>query len=226
MGSTRLRAFLIAGLTVIVLGGFARPTQSSTPAAETGIFGIVLLKPLKGFPECKIENVPANEASLYRQQRKRYQHYYGETEACFEHSDYALMGHAPTGTERLKIRWPYEKKPEMCKSLCDSMEVSVINGVVHGLVMETSGVRDQQRDYESLVSKFGAPTNREPKIAQDQTGQSLDVIDATWDRPGGVTVLFTGAAYEVDTGMLSVVSNQEIGRLTSQAMEAIEIKQP
>jgi hypothetical protein len=226
MKSTRLRAFVIGGFTVILLGaGVARPTQAGTPAAETGVFGIVLLKPLTGFPECKIENVPASEASLYGHQKERYKHYYGETEACYEHSDYTLMGNAPMGTERLNIRWPYEKKPEMCKSLCDSMEVSVINGIVHGLVMETSGVRHQQHDYESLVSKFGAPTHREPKIVQDKT-VSWGAIDAMWDRPGDITVVFKGAAYGVDTGMLRIVSTEEIGRLTSQAMMAIDSKQP
>jgi hypothetical protein len=224
MRSHRVRAVVLSALIVGVSSGWAllpsgvgSATGPAEGANDTGIYGIVLLKPLTGFQECPIEDVPAKLAGYYKLlgQKRRYKS--PQRNACYQHQNSKLMGQAPTGTENLLIRWPDDKRPEVCKSLCLSMGVTLINGVVQGLTIEMSGIRTPERDYELLEAKFGRPTVKEMKTVQNGMGATFEVLDVAWQRPGGVTVFFTGPTYELGSGMLRAVSSEEVAHSQAEA---------
>jgi len=160
--------------------------------------------------------------SLFHE-KKKYAYHYGDP-ACFKHGDIKMMGQAPTGTEWVRVEWPSDKTPQMCAHFCDLMSVSLINGVVHGVTLYTSGYAKQERDYELLVQKIGNHFSKDIKLLQNRMGASFDVIDAAWRRPGGITILFIGATHDLDVGLLTAESDEEAARERERAEKKNEGK--
>lgn len=202
------------------------PSAAAAPvegSPETAIYGIALLKPLKGFDACPNEPMPANEPGLHSEFEKR--RYTASKAPCFHHGDFARVGGgAPTGTETLNIVWPDDKVPEMCQYVFCEMSVKIVNGVVHDIKIVTRGISTQERDYGLLVDKFGAPATKKIKTLQNGMGATFDTIQAVWARPDGVTIIFDGELGDLDRGQLWVVSAQEVARLSAQKAKADEGK--
>ncbi|WP_145987411.1 hypothetical protein [Cupriavidus taiwanensis] len=91
--------------------------------------------------------------------------------------------------------------------------MSIIDGVVHGINLSTLGVDSQQRDYELLVAKFGKPGLKRLVSKQNRMGATFEIIEAAWERPDGITILFQGAGSSLDAGTVKVQTTREAARL-------------
>ncbi|WP_206996279.1 hypothetical protein [Trinickia mobilis] len=170
---------------------------------DTGLYGVVIAKPIGGFPECPTQvAVPAdNDAPAY---------------ACFQHADARRYGFAPFGTETLYVKWPAGKQPDLVNGY--SMCVSIINGIVEGIRMSTRGFALQQRNYRLLEARFGRPAFKWKVTMKSQTGARFEVLKAAWKRPGRITIVYDGAENSPDSGALYIVSAREQAR-TDAALE-------
>jgi hypothetical protein len=202
-----------------------QPAPAAVPgpaggATETALYGIVLSKPLQGFQECPSTFTREGEAGMYHS--KRMPDYSASiSHPCFQRQldNYKLIGLPPV-TETLKIRWPDGQKPEPCKTVV----VSVINGVVHGIGIETQGVDTQERDYSALEATFGQPSFKRTVTVQTRMGASFSAIEALWQRPAGVTVSFRAVDDSLDAGWISAQTPQETARLKAEAAKENEGK--
>lgn len=191
-----------------VASATALPAPVEGPS-DTGFFGIVLFKPLGGFPECP------NEASMpykFHANPKATRQYVAYVSyPCFQHGDEGRIGLAPGGTETIWVKWPATKQPQLGGGY--GAGVSLIDGVVHGVNMSTYGSSSQERDYALLQGKFGTPTRKGMVSKQNRLGAKFDIIEAAWARPGGVVISFEGATDTLDSGRVTARSPQEIARL-------------
>lgn len=200
-----------------VLGGLlATFTFAATPAASahtgapgsgpagTAIYGIALYKPFTAMPECPFKpNSAPGAGKAYTDEAPL---------PCFEHADLSLIGTVPTGTEMLDVIYPVDKSPEMYTSL----RISLIKGVVHGVYLLTPGVDTQVHDYAFLEYKFGKPQVKRSVTVQDRMRGTYQVIKASWQRPDGVSLSFTGAADAPNAGEFTATTPQEGARQQAQ----------
>jgi len=202
MYTIRLQPSVLGGL-LAALAIVAAPT--SAPAgepAETSIYGITLGQPFTAMPECSYQQ--GNYAGAHRYYTDMFQ----QPAPCFQHRNLSLIGTAPTGKVKLYITYPVGKFPEMY----DGMTVSLIDGVVQGLHLSTHGIDTQGHDYALLARKFGKPLVKRTVPVQNRMGAAFEVIEASWQRPNGVSVSFRGATDKLDDGELIVTTPQEVAR--------------
>ncbi|MFX1675847.1 hypothetical protein PWR63_26930 [Paraburkholderia sp. A2WS-5] len=170
----------------------------------TAIYGIALYKPFTAMPECPFK--PNSYPGVHNSYTDETPH------PCFEHADRSLIGTAPTGTETLDVMYPVDKYPEMYTSL----RISLIKGVVHGVYLLRPGVDTQVHDYAFLEYKFGKPQVKRSVTVQDRMRGTYEVIEARWQRPGGVSLSFTGAADAPNAGEFTATTPQEGARQQAQ----------
>ncbi|CAG9185030.1 hypothetical protein [Cupriavidus pinatubonensis] len=194
--------------TVAIPAAPAAPAPVET-LSDTGLFGIVLFKPFGGFPECPNEPFDYYKFHFNKKASRQYQDF--PKYACFRHSDEGRIGQAPGGTEIVWVKWPLGQQPQLVKD--STAGVSLIDGIVHGVNLTTYGSDMQERDFEMLVKKFGKPSARQLVSKQNRMGAKYDIIQASWSRPGGVTLVFEGAESSLDSGSVTARSNQESERL-------------
>lgn len=209
MHTIRFRPSALGGLLAAFTFAAAPAASAHTSApgsepAGTAIYGIALYKPFTAMPECpfKPNSYPGADKA-----------YTDETpHPCFEHDDLSLIDTAPTGTEMLDVIYPVDKCPEMYTSL----RISLIKGIVHGVYLLTPGVDTQVHDYAFLEYKFGKPQVKRSVTVQDRMRGTYQVIKASWQRPGGVSLSFTGAADAPNAGEFTATTPQEGARLQTQ----------
>lgn len=102
----------------------------------------------------------------------------------------------------ISVFFPKDKWPAMSKS--SDIGVTVLEGKLAGLVIETSGVKDIDTVFPQLVAKFGNPTTKEAGILQNGFGARFPSIIATWKR-GDVTITYDSHPYEeLDDGHVTI----------------------
>lgn len=209
MQTFRFRPSALGGLLAAFTfaAASAASAHTSVPgsgATGTAIYGIALYKPFTAMPECpfKPNSYPGADNA-----------YTDETpHPCFEHADRSLIGTAPAGTEMLDVMYPVGHCPEMYTSL----RISLIEGIVHGVYLLTPGVDTQLHDYAFLEYKFGKPQVKRSVTVQDRMRGTYQVIKASWQRPGGVSLSFTGAADAPNAGEFTARTPQEGARQQAQ----------
>lgn len=178
------------------------PAAAGAATAETSVYGVRLFKPFTAMPECP--EWPQTAPGM----PKMYASAADTPQPCFQHTDDSQMGQAPAGTEMLYIEFPLAKRPEMYNGL----RISLIHGVVNGIYLVTLGIETQAHDYALLEGKFGPPVEKRTVTVQNKMGASFQVIEATWQRPEGVSLSFRGAGNSLDAGELNVTTPQERAR--------------
>ncbi|RQG99813.1 hypothetical protein [Paraburkholderia dinghuensis] len=206
MNTSPIRSSVVGGLfaaLAIAAAPFAS-AQTAAPggATRTSVYGIALAQPFTAMPEC-----PYKQGN-YAGASKLYTSMYEISNPCFEHLKMDLIGTAPTGTERLYIAYPTGKYPEMY----NGMTVSLVDGLVQDIHLVTNGVDSQERDYALLLRKFGKPLTNRTVPLQNRIGATFEGIEASWQLPGGVAVTFRGVNDQLDTGLLTVTTAEELAR--------------
>lgn len=137
-------------------------------AQGTDIFGIEMLRPLKGFGECATKLRPDYLREQEPTVRKEYAKLFlsaGEP-ACFKRLNRSLVGSSATlGTEAVSIHWSSEASPDMVG--VRAPEVELLGGVVHRVKLETRGLSTQEEDFLALTQKFGRPPSFSEPIEQN-----------------------------------------------------------
>ena len=184
---------LFAALSIAVAS--AASAQAGEPA-ETSFYGIALARPFTGMPECPKDT---NYDNMYVIQANY---------PCYQHDKISRIGAGLGGDEDLTIMYPSGKYPEMY----NGMYLHVVNGVVQGVKLITNGVASQTHDFALLVGKFGPPSSRRTIPMQNRMGATFDVIEASWQRPNGVSMTFKGVVNSLDTGQVNARTPQEVAR--------------
>lgn len=213
-----MRLVIAAALTTIALaayaGGVAPPhtgRNDANPAggglvaqaeAETSLFGIVLSKPFAGMAECAVR------PDFLEPKLLGYAIPAPAERPCYQRGMHSpLIGSGvPLGSEFIIVRWPASMAPRMTKH--GQATVQLIDGVVHSVFVETSGMAAQTQDLEDLTAKFGEPSTRRMVPMQNQMGAKYEVITAAWMRPGGISVLYLGAEGRIARGTLTAATSQ------------------
>ncbi|MGV2287856.1 hypothetical protein AAHK20_04020 [Trinickia sp. YCB016] len=175
----------------------AAPAPIET-AKDTGLYGILIAKPIGGIPECPIQVAMPGDTSA-------------PDYACFQHADARRYGLAPSGTEMLYVTWPAGKQPDLVNG--DSMRVSIIDGIVEGIHISTRGLAFQQHNYRWLEARFGRPAFKWKVTMKSHTGARFEVLKAAWKRPGRITIVYDGAENSTDSGALYIASVREQARM-------------
>lgn len=187
---------ILAGCTVapVAKEPVILPAQTEGPA-DTGLFGVVLNKPLGGMGECIARPGIVNRSVL------EYNPSNLTDQPCYERLTKNLIGTgAPLGTETVLIRWPLLKGPAISSN--SAAGVLLLDGIVHSITINTRGLRTQATDFGTLTSKFGQPSVKEKEMQQNRMGAKYEVLSAGWTRPGSITVTYTGALTRIDSGLL------------------------
>lgn len=203
MHTIRFRPSGLGGLfAALAIAAVSATSAQAGEPAETSIYGIALYKPFTAMAEC-----PYNQGS-YAGAQRYYLGMFEQPTPCFQYLDRSLIGTAPTGTVKLYVTYPLHKFPEMY----DGMTVSLIDGLVQGIHLSTHGIDTQGNDYAVLLRKFGKPLVKRTVPVQNRMGAAFEVIEASWQRPNGVSVSFRGATDKLDDGELVVTTPQEVAR--------------
>lgn len=203
MHTSRFRPSSLGGLiAALAIAAVSATSAQADEPAETAIYGIALFKPFTAMSECPFKQ--GNYAGAHRY----YTGMFEQPNPCFQYRDLSLIGTPPTGTVKLYITYPMNKFPEMY----DGMTVSLIDGIVQGFDLSTHGIDTQGHDYALLLRKFGKPLVKRTVTVQNRMGATFEVIEASWQRPNGVSVSFRGATDKLDDGELIVTTPQEAAR--------------
>lgn len=183
----RASLFLLLALSATVVA------ETPAPSPPITVFGIPFQASLP-MPEC--EFLPPTS----RGSKAEYVFASPKDGSCYERNNPGSK--EALDEESVSIKFPISKQPTLSKY--DSVVARMLDNRVQRLWFWTSGLMLQDRDFESLTSKFGQPSQLATPIVQNRMGASFEQIEAIWKLQGNVTVVFHGAVGSTDRGQVVI----------------------
>lgn len=169
----------------------------AAPVQATDLLGISIGQKFN-LPECAVEKRGYRDEYIFWIRQP--------TTPCWQHS--ILKGgpgdplDSSTSFE-IYIIPPGEKKP--AGIVTSGIKAVVVEGVIQGVIVETSGYEYQNALYELLVEKYGKPALIGNSTDQNRMGASFDNRTATWKLKDS-TATFLGMIGSTEMGMISLMS--------------------
>jgi len=91
----------------------------------------------------------------------------------------------------------------------DGVKVTVRDGIVQAVRVETDGLADQITVLSTLRDKFGKPAVLSSEKMGNLNGATFDVLFALWNFGDGSMIAFNGALDNFGTGAIQAVSQSE-----------------
>lgn len=181
---SRMPFVVVAGLLAASATG-----DAGEPASRdaTTIFGIRLGTPI-AIPECPLVRPPSRPSpspAWFATEPRQYPVLVFNV--CYTQ---LALGEALAPDVRLGIRWPERSAPVRFLS------VQLYDRSVECVHWTTDGVRSQSKDLQTLVERFGQPTEVTEPVVRNRQGQEVQTVAATW-KVGDVTVTFSSAPSEI-----------------------------
>ncbi len=85
-----------------------------------------------------------------------------------------------------------------------SADVQLVGGKVEGIGVNTAGIETQQVDLQSLISKFGKPSQLENVPMGNAMGATFKTVRARWLLVNGTHVTYLSADNRIDRGLISI----------------------
>lgn len=202
-----LLGFIVLGLTS---GCATTPPPKGICYTPTGVanqvndmhkvFGISLGQPLD-LPECEKDQ---------RMHDAGYTDYvlrspFTKNPACYEKliiERQAPDDCLPVMNDRVWAKFPYQATPYWAVDI----GVSLVNGLVELVTIETPGHEAVAEVYASLISKYGKPTFKEEVEVQNLAGVKVKSVNATW-KVDDVNVEFNGVLNKINFGKVRIYTN-------------------
>lgn len=175
-------------LTLIVL---ATLCGNGIAQSDTTVFGLMLGKKLT-VPECSLAKV---RGGYYVYQAVG-------SKVCFERQNSRLSPKlSPVVSGIISVRFPTGQSPNLVKGT--AISALVIDGMLEGVDLTTSGAIDDQRVMANLENKYGAPSKIQKQMSQPRAGVSIPRVTADWIFPD-LLVHYESVVSTFDTGRVTV----------------------
>jgi hypothetical protein len=100
--------------------------------------------------------------------------------------------------------------------------VVLLDGRVGALVVSTAGLHTQQQVYDTLVAKYGEPSQKSLLPVQNALGAKFESIVATWDRGENLQVLFRGTSGRIDSGEILIGTHAGLAERQARIDRAVK----
>lgn len=111
--------------------------------------------------------------------------------------DVAVLGHAYVHFEGIAPVW--------WSAANDAVNLTVLEGKVEQIIINTRGAEFQGKAAADLSAKFGAPSKTSTSVMQNQFGAKFNIATSAW-QSGDVLITLTGAGRSLADGEVRAIT--------------------
>lgn len=79
------------------------------------------------------------------------------------------------------LHFPFGETPHILAREKNEILASLNNGMLAGFVVDTLGVLEQEKVFQTLVTKYGKPSKSRTYMVGNKNGDKYEVIEAKWN---------------------------------------------